>query len=228
MSMRCSLSRLLSPEATPQGVPAHRTRIKICGVRDAETALIAADAGADAIGLVFVESSPRFIDPEEAFVVASALPPLVSAVGVFADIDVDTFADIEQLCPTPYSQFHGDEDVETVKGCGPDIIKAVRFDPATIARDLLRWASLDEVCAVLVDAPTPGAGQAFDWRQLEPLMGSITKPIFLAGGLTPDNVAQAVRTLRPYAVDVSSGVEASRGVKDPAKIRAFCAAVRGA
>ncbi|MFO0832817.1 MAG: phosphoribosylanthranilate isomerase [Phycisphaerales bacterium] len=204
-----------------------RTRVKICGVRDVETAQAAAAAGADAIGLVFVEESPRYVDPDSAFEVMSALPPFVASVGVFRDIDVDGFADIEGLCPTQYTQFHGDEDVATVKGCGPDVIKAVRFDPLTIARDLLKWASLDEVCAVLVDAPTPGAGQAFDWRELEPHMGLITKPIILAGGLTPDNVAEAVRVLRPYAVDVSSGVESERGVKDTGKIRAFCAAVRG-
>ncbi len=204
-----------------------RTRIKICGVRDVETAVAAAEAGADALGFVFVEDSPRFIEPEDAFEVMSALPPFVASVGVFKDIDVDGFADIEGVCPTQYTQFHGDEDVATVKGCGPDVIKAVRFDPQTIARELLKWASLDEVCAVLVDAPTPGAGVKFDWRELEPHMGLITKPIILAGGLTPENVAEAVRVLRPYAVDVSSGVESGRGVKDVGKIRAFCSSVHG-
>lgn len=204
-----------------------RTRIKICGVRDVETALAAAEAGADAVGFVFVEDSPRFIEPEDAFEVMSALPPFVASVGVFKDIDVDGFADIEGVCPTQYTQFHGDEDVATVKGCGPDVIKAVKFDPQTIARDLLKWASLDEVSAVLVDAPTPGAGVKFDWCELEPHMGLITKPIILAGGLTPENVAEAVRVLRPYAVDVSSGVESERGVKDVGRIRAFCQAVDG-
>ncbi|HEX2837682.1 MAG TPA: phosphoribosylanthranilate isomerase [Phycisphaerales bacterium] len=204
-----------------------RTRVKICGVRDVETAVAAAEAGADAIGLVFVDDSPRFIEPDDAFEVMSALPPFVASVGVFKDTDVDAFADIEALCPTQYTQFHGDEDVATVKGCGPDVIKAVKFDPQTIARELLKWASLDEVCAVLVDAPTPGAGLTFDWRELEPHMGLINKPIILAGGLTPDNVADAVRILRPYAVDVSSGVEKERGVKDLGKVRAFCQAAHG-
>ncbi len=205
-----------------------RTRVKICGVRDVATAVAAAEAGADAIGLVFVEDSPRFIEPEDAFVVMSALPPFVASVGVFKDTDIDSFSDIEEVCPTQYTQFHGDEDAATVMACGPDLIKAIRFNPASIGRELMRWASIDEVSAVLVDATTPGAGFVFDWRELEPSMGLITKPIIVAGGLTPENVAEAVRILRPYAVDVSSGVESERGAKDHGKIRAFCDAVRGA
>lgn len=208
-----------------------RTRIKVCGVRDPDTARAAADAGADAIGLVFVESSPRFIEPEDAFAVMSALPPLVASVGVFMDHSVDDFLDIEQVCPTLYSQLHGDEDPKTVKACGPDVIKAVRVDPdrpEQLPELLAKWAALEEVAAILVDAPAPGAGRPFDWKVLAPHVASVHVPIFLAGGLTPENVGDAIRTVRPYAVDVSSGVERDRGVKDPRLIERFCDAVREA
>lgn len=205
-----------------------RTRIKVCGVTDSDTIRACAENGVDAIGFVFVEDSPRLIDPEEAFALTACLPAFVSSVGVFRDASVDDFADVEELCPTIYTQFHGDEDVDTVVRCGPDIIKGIAFDPQTIGRELMKWGSYDEVCAILIDASTPGAGKAFDWQQLAPFMQLVTKPIIIAGGLTPENVGEAVRLLRPYGVDVSSGVESERGVKDVRKIAAFCEAVRRA
>ena len=204
-----------------------RTRVKICGVRDAETALVAADAGADAVGFVFVRNSPRFIDPEEAQDVMCCLPPMVSTVGVFMNHAPDAFADIEESCPTTHSQLHGNEDERVVKACGP-VIKAVRFDAATIAADLARWEACEDVEAILIDGPSPGEGVPFRWEDLPPLLAKVDKPVFLAGGLTPENVADAVRIVRPYGVDVSTGVEKSRGVKDPALIEAFCEAVRRA
>ncbi len=204
-----------------------RTRVKICGIRDIETALVAADAGADAVGFVFVKSSPRYIDPLEAADIMFALPPLVASVGVFMNHSVQAFADIEEQCPTTHTQLHGNEDEKAVAACGP-AIKAVRFDEATIAAELSRWQAVGEVEAIMIDSPTPGAGVAFDWASLAPLVERAEKPIFLAGGLTPGNVAEAIRTVRPYAVDVSSGVERERGVKDPALIEAFLEAVREA
>jgi phosphoribosylanthranilate isomerase len=208
-----------------------RTRIKICGITTLDAARCAADAGADAIGFVFVEDSPRAIDPDDAFDIMHALPPFLASVGVTRDLDADEFADIEEVCPTLYSQLHGDEPERVVRACGPDVIKAVKVDPTNpgaIAADFQRWAGIEEVCAILVDAPNPGAGTPFDWKLLKPFMDLVTTPIILAGGLTPENVGQAIAMLRPWGVDVSSGVESERGVKDLAKIEAFCKAARRA
>ncbi len=205
-----------------------RTRVKVCGVRDVETALAAAEAGADAVGLMFVERSPRAIDAEVARAIIGALPPLVTPVGVVADLDVDTFCDLEGECPAPLFQLHGGEDVKTVQSCGPGVIKAFRYDEATIDSQLARWGGLDEVDAILIDGSSGGEGSAFDWAALAPKLEGFTKPVFLAGGLTPHNVGEAIRAIRPYAVDVSSGVESAPGVKDLALIRAFCQSVRAA
>jgi phosphoribosylanthranilate isomerase len=209
-----------------------RTRIKVCGITDIDTALAAAEAGADAIGLVFVESSPRYIAPEEAYDVMMCLPPLVTAIGVFMDVDADAFAEIEQTCPTPLNQFHGSEDLKLVKACGPDIVKAVKFDAggdlAAFAAELTKWEHCDDVCAVLIDGVNPGSGEPIDWNALTRFTDTLTKPVLLAGGLTPENVATAIRTVRPWGVDVSSGVERERGVKDIDLIEAFCDAVRAA
>ena len=190
--------------------------------------MAAVDAGADAIGFMFVRASPRAIDPEQAYEIMAGLPPLVASVGVFADPDVDEFSDIEETCPTIYTQLHGDEDVDLVQQCGPDVIKAIRFDEATIAESLARWDEVDEVCAILIDGGSGGMGVAFDWALLTPHLEHISKPIILAGGLTPENVGHAIREVRPYAVDVSSGVEREKGVKDAGLIEAFCKAVREA
>ncbi len=205
-----------------------RTRIKICGIRTAEIAHAAVDAGADALGFVFVQSSPRFIEPEEAWGIIGGLPPLVGTVGVFVNAPIDAFCDIEERCPTTYSQLQGNEEIPLVRRCGPGVIKAIRYDAATVREDLARWDEIDEVDAILVDGSAGGLGESFDWSGLAPHLAGITKPVILAGGLTPGNVAAAIRAARPFAVDVSSGVERERGVKDPGLIEAFCEAVRGA
>jgi phosphoribosylanthranilate isomerase len=205
-----------------------RTRIKVCGITEITALQACAHHGVDAIGFVFAADSPRVIDPEDAFALTAHLPALMSTVGVFRDLDVDAFCDIEEICPTIYSQLHGEEDIDTVVRCGPDIIKGIAFDPKTIGRELMKWASVDEVCAILIDAKTPGAGEAFDWEQLKPSMSMVNKPIIIAGGLTPENVGACIRTLRPFGVDVSSGVESARGVKDVKKIATFCEAVQRA
>lgn len=205
-----------------------RTRIKICGIRDADTALAAAEAGADAVGFVFVRSSPRYIAPESAFEIMSGLPPMVSSVGVFMNHSLDAFIDIEEACPTTLSQLHGNENEPLVRQCGPGILRAIRFDPSTIAADLARWDAIEEVDAILVDGAAPGQGESFDWPALAALLEPVSKPIFLAGGLTPDNVVEAIRIVRPYGVDVSSGVEKEKGVKDAGLIEAFCKAVMAA
>lgn len=207
-----------------------RTRIKVCGIRDADAASVAAEAGADAVGFVFVEKTPRFIAPEEAARIMFGLPPMVSSVGVVRDLSVDEFCDVEQKCPCEMMQLHGAEDDKTVAACGPGVIKAIRFDTETIEGDLRRWFRLNEVGAVLVDGSSGGTGESFDWPRLADAIGAapIPKPVIVAGGLSPDNVGEAIAAVRPWAVDVSSGVESEPGVKDHGAIRAFCQAVRGA
>lgn len=205
-----------------------RTRIKICGVRDEDALFAAADAGADAVGFVFHPASIRFIEPDDAFDLSAFLPPFVSTVGLFVNAPLEKFIQIEERCPTSFSQLHGQEHESLVRDCGPGVIKAVKFDPLSIALDLARWNALDEVDAILVDGSPGGQGHAFDWAALVEPIKPIKKPIILAGGLTPDNVALAIHTLRPFAVDVSSGVESEPGIKSPEKIHAFCNAVRRA
>lgn len=205
-----------------------RTRIKICGIRDIDSALACAESGADAIGLVFVKSSPRAVTPDEAFDIQASLPPFLSTVGLFKNASVDFFCDAEETCPTTMVQLHGDETDQVIKQCGPNLIKAVKFDAATIAKDLVRFQAINEVDAILVDGSAGGEGIAFDWSALKPHADALQLPLFISGGLTPENVGEAIRILRPYAVDVSSGVESAPGIKDPALIAAFCDAVRKA
>jgi phosphoribosylanthranilate isomerase len=205
-----------------------RTRIKICGVRDPQTALIAIEHGADAIGLVFAEASPRYVDPEAAWEIISYLPPFITSVGLFVDPTADHFITVREACPFEIGQLHGNETTDHASTLGPGIIKAIRFDPATIAEDLRRWSAVDELSAILVDGSAGGEGTTFDWAALAEAAPHCDHPLILAGGLTPSNVADAIRAVRPFAVDVSSGVESSRGVKDPDLIRAFCQAVMDA
>lgn len=200
-----------------------RTRIKVCGVKDADSAFAAATAGADAVGLVFIPDSPRAIDPDAAYDVMGALPPLTTAVGVFRNHSLDDFSDIEERCPTPLTQLDGTEDDKLVRKCGPDVIKSIRYDPDTIARDLARWDALDEVCAILIHVAADS-----DPNTLVPHLDPIRSPIVLAGELNPANVERWVRIIQPWAVDASVGVESAPGVIDLDKVEAFCAAVRSA
>lgn len=205
-----------------------RTRIKVCGITSAEAAHAAVDAGADVLGFVFVPGTPRAIDPDLAFEIMGTLPPMVGTVGVFRDATLDEFIDIEQQCPTDWSQLHGSEPEALVRDCGPRVIRGMRFRPDSIGAELARWAAIEEVDALLVDGSAGGQGEAFDWHALAGPMQAIDKPVIIAGGLHAGNVAEAIGACRPFAVDVSSGVESSPGVKDPAKILAFCRAVRQA
>ena len=205
-----------------------RTRIKICGNTTPDAALAAADAGADAVGFMFVPSSPRYIKPSDAVQILLDLPPMVSTVGVFMNTSLKFFLEIEEDCPTIYSQLHGSEDESLVKQCGPGVIKGVRFLPESLREELVRWNAVEEVDAILIDGSAGGEGVSFDWSQLPPFLEGIEKPIFLAGGLTPENVGEAIRLARPYGVDVSTGVERTKGVKDIALIERFCEAVRKA
>jgi phosphoribosylanthranilate isomerase len=206
----------------------HRTRVKVCGITSYDDAMYAVDAGADAIGFIFVEDTPRFIEPEKAAGIMFSLPPFVSTVGVVRDLDVDAFCDLEQMCPAHSMQLHGKEPVDVVKQCGPGVIKAFKYEDATINSQLTRWGKVDEVDALLIDGSDGGEGKAFDWSNLKAHIDGFSKPIIIAGGIDADNVTQVIQTLRPYGVDVSSGVEDEPGTKNAEKIAKLCAAVRAA
>jgi phosphoribosylanthranilate isomerase len=202
-----------------------RTRIKICGIRTAEDALAAATAGADAVGFNFIRGSARFIEPGEAWKIVGMLPPLVSSVGVFANASLDTFSDIEETCPTTYSQLQGSESETLVRECGPNVIKGLRYDAAMLSAELDRWDRIDEVDAILIELP---ADQQIDLAALARQVPQLRKPVFLGGALALENVGEIVRAVHPYGVDASAGVERERGIKDPALIEAFCRAVQQA
>lgn len=197
-----------------------RTRVKICGITRVEDALAAAVFGADAIGLVFSEASPRCVSAKQARTIAAALPPFVSVVGLFVDAPADHIRELLGQAPIDLLQFHGRETPEECRQFGRPYIKAVRMVPdVDIAAEARRYA---QAAGLLLDAYDPqlagGTGATFDWTRVPPDLG---KPVILAGGLTPGNVARAIQAVRPYAVDVSSGVEQGKGIKDAAKIAAF-------
>ena len=204
-----------------------RTRIKVCGITSIDDAIAAIACGADAIGFIFVEESPRFIEPEDAAMIMDALPPFVTAVGVVRDLTVDQFCELEQRCPAHYFQLHGKEPVDIVKQCTP-AIKAFKYEAATIDSQLARWTRVEEVAALLIDGSDGGEGTAFDWSELAPKVEDLEIPLIVAGGLGPDNAGDAIRALRPYGIDVSTGVESEPGVKDHEAIAALCDAVRRA
>lgn len=201
-----------------------RTRIKICGITRPEDAEIAANLGADAIGLVFHDPSPRRIEVAQAARVVAALPPFVAAVALFVDAPADRIRRVLDHARIDLIQFHGAEPPETCRGFGCPYIKAIRMRPdIDLTAEARRY---HDAAALLIDTYVKGVpggtGEAFDWRPLPPDLGL---PVMLAGGLRPDNVAAAIRIVRPYGVDVSGGVEASGGIKDGAKLQAFFAAV---
>lgn len=206
---------------------AHRTRIKICGIRDAGMARAAAEAGADAIGLVFHADSPRAVDPEAAGAIARSLPPFVAAVGLFVNRDAQAVRDVLAQVPLAMLQFHGEETPDFCDQFGLPWIRAVRVGPEV---DLLECAGrFPRAAALLLDAQVPGrfggTGTVFDWSLVPP---ALALPVVLSGGLDAGNVGRAIRAVRPWAVDVSSGVEAQRGVKDPARMAEFVRSVRDA
>ena len=218
-----------------------KTKIKICGLKDVETALTAVEAGADYLGLNFVKKSVRYVTPDAAHKIVDALPAHVEAVGLFCDHDAATIRAAAQRVGFKTVQLHGHEGPNLLTQLdGLKVIKAVGFKAEHLGEHLAPWRDAPaNLSALLIDTPpdsgadtTGGSGVWFDWEALAKLeheeLFHDLPPRFLAGGLTPDNVAHAVRTVRPYAVDVASGVESSRGVKDPAMIGAFCDAVRAA
>ncbi|WP_043308268.1 phosphoribosylanthranilate isomerase [Pseudomonas sp. ML96] len=201
-------------------------RVKICGITRAEDALAAVAAGADAIGLVFYAKSPRAVDVEQAHSILAALPPFVTTVGLFVDIERAELERILARVPLDLLQFHGDESVQDCEGFNRPYIKALRVKAGDdIAAQVNTYPSAQGILLdTYVEGVPGGTGEAFDWSLVPQ---ALSKPVILAGGLRPDNVAAAVAQVRPYAVDVSGGVEASKGIKDAEKIGAFIRAARG-
>ena len=204
-----------------------RTRVKICGITRLEDALVAAEAGAEAIGLVFYPPSPRAVSPATAQEIVANLPPFVTAVGLFVNETAEHINRIYTQVGLDLLQLHGDETTQFCTGLGVPFIKALRVKPDDdVAQLMSSWC---DARSVLLDAFKPnvpgGTGETFDWSQVP-----VTEAprIVLAGGLTPDNVTDAIARCRPAAVDVSGGVEMAPGVKSPEKIAAFVAAVRSA
>jgi len=196
------------------------TRIKICGITRAEDALAAAHCGADAIGLVFYERSPRHISIAQARQLAGALPPFVSVVGLFVNAEAAFVREALANVPLDLLQFHGDESQGYCAQFDHPYLKAIRVKAGV---DLLQCASdFRSAKGMLLDAHVEGipggTGTAFDWALVPK---RLPLPVILSGGLDAENVAAAIRQVRPYAVDVSSGVEAGKGIKDAAKIAAF-------
>ena len=203
------------------------TKVKICGVTSVADGIIAAEAGADMIGLMFYEKSPRYISLAAAAEISKQLPPFVLRVGVFVNPNEAQVAAAVAACGLNLLQFHGDETSEFCTQFGVMSLKAIRVRAAESLQTLANF----HTDAFLLDAYSQsglgGTGEKFNW-DLAVAAQQFGKPIFLAGGLTPENVAAAVQQVRPFAVDVSSGVESAPGKKDAAKVRAFIAAVKAA
>ena len=213
----------------------NRTRIKICGITRVEDALAAARAGADAIGLNFWSGTPRRVAPDRARAITAALPPFVAAVGLFVDPTADEVRAALDAVPLAALQFHGHEDAGFCRAFGRPYLKAIAVADGG---DLLESLSpYGDAAGVLLDAPPSGGlpggtGRTFDWDRVP---ARLPLPLVLSGGLTAGNVGEAIRRTRPWAVDVSSGVEAldaagapQKGIKDAARIAAFVAEVRHA
>lgn len=197
-----------------------RTRVKICGITRPEDGIEAARLGADAIGLVFYAPSPRHVSVAQAQAVCAALPPFVSVVGLFVDAPATEVLAVLRAVPLDVLQFHGDESPACCATFGRPYLKALRMrDGLDVAAEALRYADAQ---GLLLDTYVPGeaggTGQAFDWRRVPQ---GLDLPLILAGGLTPDNVAEAIAVARPYGVDVSGGVEQAKGIKSAAKMAAF-------
>lgn len=197
-----------------------RIRAKICGITRPEDGQAAARLGADAIGLVFYGPSPRHVTLSQAQAVLGALPPFVTTVGLFVDAAVEEVQAVLQALPLDLLQFHGDEPPEFCARFGRPYLKAVRMRAGIdLVAEARRYGGAQ---GLLLDTFQPGVpggtGTSFDWTRVPRNVG---KPLILAGGLTPDNVAAAIRCVHPYGVDVSGGVEQAKGIKDTGKMAAF-------
>jgi phosphoribosylanthranilate isomerase len=204
-----------------------RTRVKICGVTRIEDALLACELGADAIGIVMTPSSPRGVSIERARAIRDALPAFVATVVLTHDLPAEQVRTVVDAVQPDRVQFHGSEDAAFCEGFGVRYIKAVGMDGDVDVRAMA--ARHPRAVGFVLDGHPPGQqggrGKTFDWSRIP---RDLTRPILLAGGLNPANVGDAIRTVRPWAVDLASGVESAPGIKDAGKLRAFFAAVRAA
>ncbi len=202
-----------------------KPRIKICGLTRVEDMRMAVEAGADAVGLVFYPASPRHVALDTAATLVQWVPPFVTTVGLFVNAEPREVRETFAAVPIHLLQFHGDEDESYCRQFDRPYVKAARMKPGV---DLLQYAAAyPSAQAILLDAFVEGyggGGKVFDWTLIPP---GLNKPIILSGGLDAGNVGEAVARVRPAAVDVSSGVESAKGIKDAEKIRAFVSAVRG-
>jgi phosphoribosylanthranilate isomerase len=203
-------------------------KVKICGITNAEDATVAVEAGADALGFVFYRKSPRYIDPTLARQIVMGLPPLVIPVGVFVDEEQQIVRNIMDDCGLAVAQLHGHESAIYCKELGRTVWKALRVKDRSTFLALAEFRGRAGVRGFVLDAYSDqaygGTGQVIDWQ----LAAEVAKAanILLAGGLTPDNVGKAIEGVRPYGVDVSSGVESAPGKKDHEKVRAFIRAAK--
>ena len=203
------------------------TTIKICGITRTQDALTAAGCGANAIGLVFYAQSPRCVTPERAAELMRVLPPFVMSVGLFVDAVANEVTQTLAQVRVDLLQFHGNESPAYCRQFGVPYLKALRVKPGL---DLLQYArDYHDAKALLLDAYVEGThggtGATFDWALIPK---NLPLPVVLSGGLTPENITAAIQAVRPWAVDVSSGVEFQKGIKDTAKIAAFVTGVRNA
>ena len=215
----------------------HRTRIKICGLTRAEDVIATAAAGADAIGFVFYEKSPRYVTPAAAAQLIAQIPPFISSVGLFVNASVEAVSAVVRQAPLSLLQFHGDETPEQCAAIAEAVqrpfLRAARIGSTTTPEDLLEYernyrSASPLFSGLLLDTLVEqygGSGKVFDWslipKELAPL-------VVLSGGLSVQNVTDAVHRVRPHAVDISSGVEQAKGIKDAAQVQAFIHAVRQA
>lgn len=202
-----------------------RTRIKICGVTREQDVLAVAGNGADALGLVFYEKSPRHVAVQQAVQLAHSVPPFLTIVGLFVNPTVDYVREVLAKVPLDVLQFHGEETPEFCGQFGKHYLKAIRV---RVGVDLVQCAAAYKAAQGLlldafVEGTQGGTGESFDWSLIPQ---DLPLPVILSGGLHAGNVAEAIRQVRPYAVDVSSGVEAAKGIKDAAKIAAFIKEVK--
>ena len=202
-------------------------RVKICGITRIEDLHSACDAGADALGLVFHHESPRSVSIYRAVTLVNSIPPFVQSVGLFVNAESEYIRTVLKTVPLDLLQFHGDESPQFCRKFGRPYLKAIRVREGV---DLVKYAAdYSDARGLLLDAYVPGVpggtGERFDWSLIPP---GLPKPIILSGGLKPENVTDAIRRVKPWAVDVSSGVEQAKGIKDAAKVAAFIQGVRDA
>jgi phosphoribosylanthranilate isomerase len=199
-------------------------RVKICGITNLDDALMVVEAGADALGFVFFHKSPRHISPEQAAGIINSLPPFVQTVGLFVNDDLATVNATANLCGIDLVQLHGEETPDFCQSVNRRVIKAFRVKDASTLKEMNKF----NVAACLLDAWSPtahgGTGKTFNWKIAA--AAAISERMVLAGGLTPENVAEAVRQVKPCAVDVSSGVESEPGKKDAELVRRFFRSLR--